>query len=97
MFEYMEDAEEVSKELADIYAKASRQLNYRIDEIYDKAVKAGASGGKLLGAGGAGFMLFYVSSDKQQLVRQALSKLREIDFEIDNSGSSIVMTDRDFI
>ena len=36
MFEYMEDAEEVSKELADIYAKASRQLNYRIDEIYDK-------------------------------------------------------------
>lgn len=36
MFEYMEDAETVSRELADIYAKASRQLNYRIDEIYDK-------------------------------------------------------------
>lgn len=76
---------------------ASGISNSLIDEIYDKAVKAGASGGKLLGAGGAGFMLFYVSSDKQQLVRQALSKLREIDFEIDNSGSSIVMTDRDFI
>ena len=36
MYEYMEDAEEVSKELADIYAKASRHLNYEIEEIYNK-------------------------------------------------------------
>ena len=36
MFEYMEDAETVSKELADIYAKASRHLNYEIEEIYNK-------------------------------------------------------------
>ena len=36
MYEYMKDAEAVSQELADLYAKASRSLNYRIDEIYDK-------------------------------------------------------------
>lgn len=68
-----------------------------IDEVYDMARKAGASGGKLLGAGGAGFLLFYVPENKQQSVRNALSHLREMDFEMDNSGSSIVMTDKDFI
>ena len=67
-----------------------------IDNIYDKAIAAGATGGKLLGAGGAGFMLFYVPEDKQESVREALSNLREMDFEMDNSGASIVMTDRDF-
>lgn len=68
-----------------------------IDEAYDTARKAGASGGKLLGAGGAGFLLLYVPEDKQASVRDALSHLREMDFEMDNSGSSIVMTDKDFI
>lgn len=68
-----------------------------IDETYDKAMKAGATGGKLLGAGGAGFMLFYVPREKQASVRTALDDLREMEFEMDNSGASIVMTDRDFI
>lgn len=68
-----------------------------IDETYDTARKAGASGGKLLGAGGAGFLLLYVPEDRQASVRNALSHLREMDFEMDNSGSSIVMTDKDFI
>lgn len=68
-----------------------------IDETYDLAMKAGAVGGKLLGAGGAGFMLFYVPEEKQLAVRKALSNLREMEFEMDNSGASIVMTDRDFI
>ena len=68
-----------------------------IDGIYEKAVDAGATGGKLLGAGGAGFMLFYVPRDKQEDVRAALSDLREMELEMDNSGASIVMTDRDFI
>lgn len=71
--------------------------NPSIDAVYDRALAAGAVGGKLLGSGGAGFMLFYVPLDKQGSVRQALYKLREMDFEIDNSGSSIVMTDRDFV
>lgn len=76
---------------------ASGISNPLIDDTYDKAMKAGAIGGKLLGAGGAGFMLFYVPQDKQETVRNVLAHLREMDFEMDNSGASIVMTDRDFI
>ncbi len=76
---------------------ASGISNPIIDETYESAMKAGALGGKLLGAGGAGFMLFYVPEDKQTAVRIALAHLREMDFEMDNSGASIVMTDRDFV
>lgn len=76
---------------------ASGISNSLIDETYEKAFRAGATGGKLLGAGGAGFMLFYVPENKHDSVRSALNYLREMDFEMDNSGSSIVMTDRDFI
>lgn len=75
---------------------ASGITNPLIDDVYDRAIKTGASGGKLLGAGGAGFMLFYVPRDKQTSVREALSDLREMDLEMDNCGASIVMTDRDF-
>lgn len=76
---------------------ASGISNPLIDETYEKAMSTGATGGKLLGAGGAGFMLFYVPRDKHSSVRMALADLREMDFEMDNSGASIVMTDRDFI
>lgn len=76
---------------------ASGITNPLIDETYTKAIDAGATGGKLLGAGGAGFMLFYVPEDKQLDVRSALSDLREMDFEMDNSGASIVHVDKDFI
>lgn len=76
---------------------ASSISNPFIDEMYDMAINAGALGGKLLGAGGAGFMLFYVPSDKQSCVRDALSNLREMDFEMDNSGASIIHVDKDFI
>lgn len=76
---------------------ASGISNSLIDDVYEKALKAGATGGKLLGAGGAGFMLFYVPEDKQSEVRAALGDLREMNFELDNSGATIVMTDKDFI
>ena len=76
---------------------ASGISNALIDDIYEKAMNAGATGGKLLGAGGAGFMLFYVPEDKQKNVRIALNMFREMDFEMDNSGATIVMTDKDFI
>lgn len=76
---------------------ASGISNSFIDETYERAMNAGATGGKLLGAGGAGFMLFNVQQEKQASVREALKDLREMDFEMDNSGASIVMTDRDFI
>lgn len=61
-----------------------------IDEYYDKALAAGAKGGKLLGAGGGGFLLFYCDRDKQDKVRMALSDLREINFKLDPGGSRII-------
>jgi D-glycero-alpha-D-manno-heptose-7-phosphate kinase len=76
---------------------ASGISNSIIDDVYERAMKAGATGGKLLGAGGAGFVIFYVPDDKKAAVRGALCDLREMEFEMDNSGASIVMTDRDFI
>jgi len=66
--------------------------NSVIDATYDKAIKAGAIGGKLLGAGGAGFMLLYVPEERQNIVRSALG-LRQIKFEMDNAGVSIVHVD----
>lgn len=76
---------------------ASGISNPLIDDTYTKAMAAGATGGKLLGAGGAGFMIFYVPEEKQEAVKASLSHLRDMEFEMDNSGASIVMTDRDFI
>lgn len=76
---------------------ASGISNPIIDEIYDKAMDTGALGGKLLGAGGAGFMIFYVKPEKQEKVRTALFNLREMDFEMDNSGASIVHIDKENI
>ena len=73
---------------------ASGITNPFIDETYEKAMNAGALGGKLLGAGGAGFMIFYVRSDKQNAVRSALCELREMEFEMDNSGASIIHIDK---
>lgn len=76
---------------------ASGISNPLIDDTYEKAMKAGALGGKLLGAGGAGFMIFYVKPEKQAAVRTALEDLREMDFEMDNSGASIVHVDKENI
>lgn len=61
-----------------------------IDLLYSKAIKAGAKGGKLLGAGGGGFLLFYVELDKQQYVKEALKDLLYVPFEFENSGTRIM-------
>lgn len=63
--------------------------NPEIDELYQKAISAGASGGKLLGAGGGGFILLYCDEQYQPAVREALG-LRELDFEISLNGSRVV-------
>ena len=76
---------------------ASGISNPLVDDAYERAKKAGATGGKLLGAGGAGFMIFYVPDEKKEVVRAALSDLREMDFELDNSGASIVHVDKENI
>lgn len=61
-----------------------------IDAIYDKAIAAGALGGKLLGAGGGGFMLFYVEDDRKESVRDALKDLLEVPFRFEEEGSSVI-------
>ena len=61
-----------------------------IDAYYKKAIEAGALGGKLLGAGGGGFLIFYVPEDKRQRVMEALKDLLYIPFEFENGGTSII-------
>ena len=64
--------------------------NSSIDSIYNAAISAGAIGGKLLGAGGGGFLLFYVKPEKQLSVREALKQYTELDFKIDYEGATII-------
>ena len=61
-----------------------------IDEQYDKAIKAGALGGKLLGAGGGGFLLFYVPTEKQEAVKKALEGQMYVPFKFENEGTKII-------
>ena len=60
-----------------------------IDALYEKGIKAGALGGKLLGAGGGGFLLFYVKKDQQESVRKALSSLMEVPFGFETKGTCV--------
>ena len=61
-----------------------------IDALYERARTAGAVGGKLLGAGGGGFLLFVVQPEKRQSVAQALGKLKQVNFAFDHLGSSLL-------
>jgi len=61
-----------------------------ISSLYAKGLKAGAYGGKLVGAGGGGFLLFIVDPDKRARVKDSLHELREIEIDFDYNGSSII-------
>lgn len=61
-----------------------------IDQLYQKGINAGALGGKLLGAGGGGFLVFYVQPEKQKSVIKAMKNLMHIPFEFDNNGAEII-------
>lgn len=61
-----------------------------IDEQYERAKKAGALGGKLLGAGGGGFLLFYVPKDKQADVKKALAGQMYVPFSFENDGTKVI-------
>jgi D-glycero-alpha-D-manno-heptose-7-phosphate kinase len=63
----------------------------QIDDIYEAGRAAGAIGGKLLGAGGGGFMVFIVDPDKREQVRERLKKLIHVSIGFDNEGSKIVL------
>ncbi len=75
-----------------------RQLSHKvapafIDDIYAKARSAGAIGGKLLGEGSGGFMLFFARPEDQPAICDALSDLLLVPFDFDNSGSQIIFYD----
>ena len=61
-----------------------------IDILYEKGINAGALGGKLLGAGGGGFLIFYVQPEKQKAVKEAMKDLLYIPFEFETSGTTVV-------
>ena len=76
--------------------QAKRSLSDRvstmeIDQIYDAARSAGAIGGKLMGAGGGGFMLLFVPPELQSRVRSRLAKLVHVPFELESDGSRVVL------
>ena len=66
--------------------------NDYIDQAYAKARKAGAVGGKLLGAGGGGFILIFSPPEKQEAVRREMKKIKflEIPFKFENQGSQVI-------
>lgn len=61
-----------------------------IDALYEKGISAGALGGKLLGAGGGGFLVFYVQPEHQEAVRQAMKNLMYIPFRFEEGGTRVI-------
>lgn len=81
--------------LLDYTWKLKRQTGSRIstdsiDALYQRGINAGALGGKLLGAGGGGFLIFYVPMVRQQKVMEAMEGLLHIPFQFDNNGTSVI-------
>lgn len=88
------DLDEFGK-LLDKTWKLKRQIGSSIstsiiDADYEAAIKAGAIGGKLLGAGGGGFLLFYVPEDRKKQVEAALDRLMFVPFKFENTGTEII-------
>lgn len=72
-------------------ALSDKVSNSTIDQIYEEAVTGGALGGKILGAGGGGFILFYVKPENQSKVKDRLKGLIHVPFHFESSGSRIVL------
>ena len=64
--------------------------NQAIDDIYNTAIKAGAIGGKLLGAGGGGFMLFYARKENHKKIKKSLKGKLFVPFKFEKTGSQII-------
>lgn len=81
--------------LLDVTWKIKRQTGAKIstdsiDGLYARAVENGALGGKLLGAGGGGFLVFYVQQEYQEAVKKAMSDLLYVPFEFENGGTRVI-------
>lgn len=105
MYELVDKAEKILTDKAADLDEFGRLLDYSwrlkkqtgsavstssIDELYEKGIQAGALGGKLLGAGGGGFLVFYVQPEKQASVKNAMKDLLHIPFEFENEGTKII-------
>lgn len=73
---------------------ASKITNHSIDEMYHRALQAGALGGKITGAGGGGFLLLYCPHEKQEAVRATLSHLQELPFKLEQDGTKVIFNYR---
>ena len=75
---------------------ASGITNGEIEEMYEKAKKAGALGGKIAGAGGGGFLMLIVPRERQNVVFEAMKGYRELPFMLERSGSKVIFDDRHY-
>ncbi|NMC12417.1 MAG: GHMP kinase [Chloroflexi bacterium] len=80
----LDEAWQLKKQLA------SQISNDHIDTMYETARHAGATGGKITGAGGGGFLLLYCHHDKQDAVRSALQGYQELPFKLEHDGSKVI-------
>ena len=83
------DDESKTKQLKQMLTLVDEAEN-NIDNLYDKGITAGALGGKLLGAGGGGFLVFYVQPEKQMLVKEAMKDLLYIPFKFEDGGTQVI-------
>ena len=72
---------------------SSKISDDRINQVYETALKNGALGGKILGAGGGGFFLFYCPLENQSRLKASLSKLTELPFSFEYDGSKLIYSD----
>jgi D-glycero-alpha-D-manno-heptose-7-phosphate kinase len=75
-------------------ALSARISNAEIERLHERALAAGAEGGKISGAGGGGFLLLYCEPERQPEVRRALSELRELAFDLERDGSKAIFNIR---
>ena len=92
--DHLKDLDDFGR-LLDVTWKLKRQTGKsvstsNIDNLYDKGISAGALGGKLLGAGGGGFLVFYVTPEKQAAVKEAMEDLLYIPFKFEDSGTQVI-------
>lgn len=83
----LNDSWQIKRSLSDIVS------NLKIDSLYKRALSSGALGGKLLGAGGGGFLLLFVPPSHQSKVRKEFKKLIHVPFKFENKGSQIIFFD----
>ena len=73
---------------------AGRISSAEIDTLYESALDAGATGGKIAGAGGGGFLLLYCPPDRQSAVREVLAEMKELPFSLERDGTKVIFNAR---